>query len=73
MLQKFPALEEQLGKLNTDDPSVVEAALEKYSDLVYPDKSSIVHRLVVLAKFALETRTIEPGDLMNVFVNIFEF
>lgn len=43
-LQKLPLIEEELGKLVTDDPSVIEACLEKYSDLVYPDKSSVIHR-----------------------------
>lgn len=43
-LQKLPLIEEELGKLVTDDPSVIEACLEKYSDLVYPDMNSVIHR-----------------------------
>jgi len=37
-------LEEHLGKLITDEPSVVEASLAQYGDIVYPDKSSVLHR-----------------------------
>lgn len=44
MFQKISLLEEQLGKLVTDDPSVIESSLEKYGDLVYPDKTSVIHR-----------------------------
>ncbi|MCI33532.1 3-hydroxyisobutyryl-CoA hydrolase-like protein mitochondrial-like, partial [Trifolium medium] len=36
-------LEERLGKLVTDDPSIVEASLSQYADLVYPDRSGILH------------------------------
>jgi 3-hydroxyisobutyryl-CoA hydrolase len=45
--QRLPLIEEQLGKLVTDDPSVIETCLEKYSDLVYPDKTSVVNRYVL--------------------------
>ncbi|KAJ1381463.1 Enoyl-CoA hydratase/isomerase, HIBYL-CoA-H type [Sesbania bispinosa] len=38
-------LEERLGKLVTDDPSVVEASLAQYGDLVYPDRSSVLYRI----------------------------
>lgn len=41
---KLPLIEEQIGNLVTDDPSVVEASLEKYSDLVCPDNMSIIQR-----------------------------
>lgn len=34
-------VEEKLGELVTDDPSVVEASLEKFSELVCPDKGLI--------------------------------
>lgn len=42
--QKLPLIEERIGKLVTDDPSVVKASLEEYSDLVYPDDMSIIQR-----------------------------
>ncbi|XP_061364517.1 small ribosomal subunit protein mS47 [Gastrolobium bilobum] len=38
-------LEERLGKLITDDPSVVESSLAQYGDLVYPDRSSVLHKI----------------------------
>ena len=46
-LQKLPLIEEQLGKLVTDDPSVVETTLGEYGDLVYPDNSSVLKRFVL--------------------------
>lgn len=42
--QKLPLIEEKLRKLVTDDPSVVKASLEEYSDLVYPANMSIIQR-----------------------------
>ncbi|KAE8038639.1 hypothetical protein FH972_011127 [Carpinus fangiana] len=47
---RLPLIEEQLGKLVTDDPSVIETCLEKYSELVYPDKTSVVNRFEMLDK-----------------------
>lgn len=41
---KLPLIEEQLTNLVTDDPSVIEATLENYGDLVTPDNTSIVQR-----------------------------
>ncbi|KAK1400689.1 3-hydroxyisobutyryl-CoA hydrolase-like protein 1, mitochondrial [Heracleum sosnowskyi] len=41
---KLPLIEEQLGKLMTDDLSVVESSLEKYGDLVYPSSNSVLSR-----------------------------
>ncbi|XP_071715938.1 3-hydroxyisobutyryl-CoA hydrolase-like protein 1, mitochondrial isoform X2 [Rutidosis leptorrhynchoides] len=35
-----PEIEESLASLITDDPSVIETSLKKYSDFSYPDKSS---------------------------------
>lgn len=43
-LQRLAGIDEQLGKLVTDDPSVIETSLEQYGDLVYPDKRSALHR-----------------------------
>ncbi|KAK7377122.1 hypothetical protein VNO80_02542 [Phaseolus coccineus] len=42
---RLALLEERLGKLITDEPSVVEASLAQYGDIVYPDKSSVIHRI----------------------------
>lgn len=47
---KLALIEEQLGKLVTDDPSVIETSLEKYSDLVYPDNISVLNRIEILDK-----------------------
>ncbi|KAG5060334.1 hypothetical protein JHK87_001363 [Glycine soja] len=38
---RLPLIIEQLGKLVTDDPSVIETTLEQYGELVHPDSSSI--------------------------------
>ncbi|THU74510.1 hypothetical protein C4D60_Mb04t34130 [Musa balbisiana] len=49
-------IDERLAKLITDDPSVIDSTLAQYGDLVYPDKTSIVHRLEVIDKcFGHET------------------
>ncbi|RDX85188.1 3-hydroxyisobutyryl-CoA hydrolase-like protein 2, mitochondrial, partial [Mucuna pruriens] len=42
---RLALLEERLGKLITDEPSVVETSLAQYGDLVYPDRSSVLHRI----------------------------
>ncbi|XP_062201260.1 small ribosomal subunit protein mS47-like [Phragmites australis] len=49
-------VDERLAKLVTDDPSVIDSSLAQYGDMVYPDKTSIVHRLEVIDKcFSHET------------------
>ncbi|XP_004306970.1 PREDICTED: 3-hydroxyisobutyryl-CoA hydrolase-like protein 1, mitochondrial isoform X2 [Fragaria vesca subsp. vesca] len=45
---RIPLIEEDLGKLVTDDPSVIEACFDKYGELVQPDKSSVLHRIELL-------------------------
>ncbi|PWA93825.1 ATP-dependent caseinolytic (Clp) protease/crotonase family protein [Artemisia annua] len=40
--EKLPQVEECLKNLRTDDPSVIESSLKKYSDLDYPDNSSVI-------------------------------
>ncbi|PSS26380.1 3-hydroxyisobutyryl-CoA hydrolase-like protein [Actinidia chinensis var. chinensis] len=47
---RLPLLEEQLGKLETDDPSVIETSLGQYSDVVYPDSSSVLRRIETIDK-----------------------
>ncbi|KAK8688047.1 hypothetical protein V6N13_086834 [Hibiscus sabdariffa] len=47
---ELPLIEEELGNLVTDDPSVIESTLEKYSDVAYPEKISALHRIEVLDK-----------------------
>ncbi|XP_004510112.1 3-hydroxyisobutyryl-CoA hydrolase-like protein 1, mitochondrial [Cicer arietinum] len=50
LIARLPLIEEQLKKLVTDDPSVIEATLEQYGDLVHPDSSSVLQRLEILDK-----------------------
>lgn len=47
---RLPLIEERLGKLITDDPSVIESSLEQYGDLVYPDKRSVLHKIETIDK-----------------------
>jgi 3-hydroxyisobutyryl-CoA hydrolase len=42
--QHLDLIDERLAKLVTDDPSVIDSSLAQYGDMVYPDKTSIVHR-----------------------------
>ncbi|KAM3403259.1 hypothetical protein ACQJBY_006790 [Aegilops geniculata] len=44
MSEHLDLVDERLAKLVTDDPSVIDSSLAQYGDLVYPDKTSIVHR-----------------------------
>ncbi|KAJ8446477.1 hypothetical protein Cgig2_028444 [Carnegiea gigantea] len=43
---RLALIEERLGKLITDDASVIESSLAQYGDLVYPDKRSVIHNAV---------------------------
>ncbi|CAN6461565.1 unnamed protein product [Victoria cruziana] len=43
-------IEDRLGKLITDDPSVIETTLQHYGDVVYPEKESVVHRIEMVDK-----------------------
>ncbi|XP_022988139.1 3-hydroxyisobutyryl-CoA hydrolase-like protein 1, mitochondrial [Cucurbita maxima] len=47
---RLSLIEEHLRSLVTDDASVIESSLEKYGDLVYPDKTSVLHRIETLDK-----------------------
>ncbi|KAK1424485.1 hypothetical protein QVD17_19815 [Tagetes erecta] len=38
-------IEECLKNLITDDPSIIETSLEKYSDFHYPDNNSVLKRM----------------------------
>lgn len=42
---RLALIEERLGKLITDDASVIESSLAQYGDLVYPDKRSVIHKI----------------------------
>lgn len=43
-------MEERLGNLVNDDPNVIETSLEQYGDLVYPDRSSVLHKIDTIDK-----------------------
>ncbi|KAL5706131.1 3-hydroxyisobutyryl-CoA hydrolase [Ranunculus cassubicifolius] len=47
---KLPWIEERLGKLITEDASVIESSLSQYGDLVYPEKGSILHKIEAIDK-----------------------
>ncbi|KAJ4959018.1 hypothetical protein NE237_026129 [Protea cynaroides] len=47
---RLPLIEERVGKLITDDPSVLQSSLEQYGDLVYPDRSSVLRRIETIDK-----------------------
>ncbi|XP_065848141.1 3-hydroxyisobutyryl-CoA hydrolase-like protein 1, mitochondrial [Euphorbia lathyris] len=48
--ERHQLIEQQLAKLVTDDPSVIETTLEKYGDLVHPDKMSALYRIETVDK-----------------------
>ncbi|QCE04706.1 3-hydroxyisobutyryl-CoA hydrolase-like protein 1, mitochondrial [Vigna unguiculata] len=62
---RLPLIEEQLGKLVTDDPSVIEATLEHYGDLVHPDSSSVLQRIEILDKCFCHDTVEEIVDAME--------
>ncbi|WVZ17507.1 hypothetical protein V8G54_010489, partial [Vigna mungo] len=62
---RLPLIEEQLGKLVTDDPSVIEATLEHYGDLVHPDSSSVLQRIEILDKCFCHDSVEEIVDAME--------
>ncbi|KAK6804353.1 hypothetical protein RDI58_002137 [Solanum bulbocastanum] len=47
---KIRLIEEQLGTLITDDPSVIERSLGNWGEIVHPDPASILHRIETLDK-----------------------
>lgn len=47
---KLPLVEEQLGKLATDDPSIIENSLGNQGGMVHQDQTSVIHRIKILDK-----------------------
>ncbi|KAJ8573358.1 hypothetical protein K7X08_009869 [Anisodus acutangulus] len=47
---KLPLIEEQLGTLMTDDPSVIERSLENCGEIVHLDPASVLRRIETLDK-----------------------
>ncbi|XVF48279.1 hypothetical protein PTKIN_Ptkin03bG0177300 [Pterospermum kingtungense] len=63
---KLAWIEERLGNLMNDDPTVIESSLAQYSDLVYPDRSSILHKIDTIDKcFSHDTVEEIIGSLEN--------
>ncbi|KAL2319954.1 hypothetical protein Fmac_028923 [Flemingia macrophylla] len=62
---RLPLIEEQLGKLVTDDPSVIETTLEQHGELVHPDSSSVVQRIEILDKCFCHDTVEEIVDAME--------
>ncbi|GAA0150798.1 hydrolase [Lithospermum erythrorhizon] len=46
--QRLPSIEERIAKLITDDPSVIESSLAQYGDVVYPDITSVLHKMELI-------------------------
>ncbi|XP_059297082.1 3-hydroxyisobutyryl-CoA hydrolase-like protein 1, mitochondrial isoform X2 [Lycium ferocissimum] len=56
LTERLPLIEEQLGKLMTDDPSVIGSSLAKFGDVVHPDQMSVLQRIETLDRcFSHET------------------
>ncbi|KAE8649939.1 hypothetical protein Csa_012892 [Cucumis sativus] len=47
---RIAGIDERLGKMITDDPSVIESTLAAYGDLVYPDRRSVLYKLDAIDK-----------------------
>ncbi|KAJ0031491.1 hypothetical protein Pint_12507 [Pistacia integerrima] len=47
---RLALIEDRVGKLNTDVPSVIENSLAQYGDLVYPDRESVLHKIETIDK-----------------------
>lgn len=62
---RLPLIEEQLGKLVTDDPSVIETTLEQYGEIVHLDSSSVLQRIEVLDKCFCHDTVEEIVDAME--------
>ncbi|XP_073142279.1 3-hydroxyisobutyryl-CoA hydrolase-like protein 1, mitochondrial isoform X2 [Henckelia pumila] len=45
LFTKLPLIEEQLGNLVTDCPSVLESSLENHRDPIHLDQTSVIHRI----------------------------
>ncbi|KAL8151634.1 hypothetical protein V2J09_021442 [Rumex salicifolius] len=62
---RLPMVEARLGKLMTDDSSVIESSLAHYGDLVYPDKSSLLHRIETIDKCFVHDTVEEIVDALE--------
>uniref|UniRef100_A0A6M2ESM0 3-hydroxyisobutyryl-CoA hydrolase n=1 Tax=Populus davidiana TaxID=266767 RepID=A0A6M2ESM0_9ROSI len=48
--ERLDLIEERLGKLITDEATVIETSLAQYGDLVYPDKTSVLYKIETIDK-----------------------
>ncbi|KZV43495.1 3-hydroxyisobutyryl-CoA hydrolase-like protein 1, mitochondrial-like [Dorcoceras hygrometricum] len=48
LFTKLPLIEEQLGNLVTDCPSVLESSLENHEDPIHLDETSVIHRIEIV-------------------------
>ncbi|KAL4564863.1 hypothetical protein LXL04_028937 [Taraxacum kok-saghyz] len=62
---KLGWIEERLGQLMTDDPSVISDSLAQYGDLVYVDKSSILHKIEKIDKYFCHDTVEEIVDALR--------
>ncbi|XP_043807641.1 3-hydroxyisobutyryl-CoA hydrolase-like protein 2, mitochondrial isoform X2 [Manihot esculenta] len=47
---RLALIEERLGRLITDDRTVIETSLAQYGDIVFPDKTSVLHKIETIDK-----------------------
>ncbi|XP_028106057.1 3-hydroxyisobutyryl-CoA hydrolase-like protein 2, mitochondrial, partial [Camellia sinensis] len=62
---RLASVEERLGKLIKDDPSVIEDSLAQYGDH-YPDKRSILHKIEAVDKCFNQDTVEEIIDALGV-------
>jgi 3-hydroxyisobutyryl-CoA hydrolase len=68
--EEVPVMEEQLKKLLTDDPSVVESCLEKCAEVAHPEKTGVIRRIDLLEKcFSHDTVEEIIDSLVSFFTN----
>ncbi|MFS7928574.1 putative 3-hydroxyisobutyryl-CoA hydrolase [Helianthus anomalus] len=62
---KLAWIEERLGQLMTDDPSVISESLAQYGDLVYVDKNSLLHKIDRIDKYFCHDTVEEIVDALK--------
>ncbi|XP_076910669.1 small ribosomal subunit protein mS47-like [Bidens hawaiensis] len=62
---KLAWIEERLGQLMTDDPSVISESLAQYGDLVYVDKNSVLHKIDRIDKYFCHDTVEEIVDALK--------
>ncbi|XP_023741917.1 3-hydroxyisobutyryl-CoA hydrolase-like protein 2, mitochondrial [Lactuca sativa] len=62
---KLAWIEERLGQLMTDDPSVISDSLAQYGDLVYVDKTSVLHKIERIDKYFCHDTVEEIVDALK--------